>query len=336
MKTIETRVGFPPTGLVLLAIASVQIGSALAKSLFQVLDPSTVVFLRMSLGACILWALWRPRWKQETGQNWPALLGFGVSLAVMNFLFYQAINRIPLGIAVALEFMGPLGLAVIKSRRWLDILWVAFAACGVCLLASIGQTDGLGLDRLGIGFALLAGVCWSIYILVAARVGRILPGIEGLIWALTLGSLLLAPIGLRSMDSALLNVKVFAIATGVALLSTAIPYALELLALKRLPVNVFGVLLSLEPMAAAIAGFWVLGETVTVRAMVAIVFNFDCRWRLRYSNRQVSQVGPGCEPDRLCANRCNLTRCHKQTGQRYRFRATSKKGLCNSPLFDVD
>lgn len=271
MKTIETRVEFPPTGLVLLAIASVQIGSALAKSLFQVLDPSTVVFLRMSLGTLILWALWRPQWRQETRQNWPVLLGFGLSLAVMNFLFYQAISRIPLGIAVALEFMGPLGLAVIKSHRWLDILWVTFAGFGVFLLAPLGQTGDLALDSWGIGFALLAGGSWAIYILMSARVGQVLPGIEGLIWALTFGSLLLAPIGLLSVNGALFNFKIVAIAFGVALLSTVIPYALELLALKRLPVNVFGVLLSLEPMAAAIAGFWVLGETVTVRAMGAIV-----------------------------------------------------------------
>ena len=190
----------------------------------------------------------------------------------MNFLFYQAIHRIPLGIAVALEFMGPLGLSVLKSHRWLDILWVIFAALGVILLGPLSSHQGnQGLDQMGLVFALLAGICWAIYILMSARIGRILPGIQGLIWALALGGLILAPVGILKAGSALFNVKILAISSGVALLSSAIPYALELLALKRLPVNVFGVLLSLEPMAAAIAGFWILGETITLQAMVAIL-----------------------------------------------------------------
>jgi inner membrane transporter RhtA len=268
MKEVATRFGVPPTGLVILAVISTQIGSALAKSLFQEVGPVGIVFLRVSLAAGILFLAWRPRWQLSVWQHGKTLAAFGTSLALMNLIFYLAIARIPLGIAVALEFIGPLGLAAVKSHRWLDVVWVVLAGIGVLLLAPIG---GFELDWLGVGLALLAGGCWASYILLSAATGRVLSGIDGLVWAMAFGACLLAPVGIGLTGMNLLNGQVLAIATGVALLSSAIPYGLELTALRRLPVTVFGVLLSVEPMAAAIAGFLILGETITPRAIAAIL-----------------------------------------------------------------
>ncbi|MBE9070760.1 EamA family transporter, partial [Leptolyngbya cf. ectocarpi LEGE 11479] len=192
---------------------------------------------------------------------------YGGVLALMNTAFYLAIDRIPLGIAVAIEFTGPLGLSVIKSRRWLDLLWVTLAALGVILLAPL---QGSGLDPIGLGFAVLAALAWAGYILLAAATGQVIPGLEGLAWGMVFGACLLTPIGIGTAGTALLDGRLLAIATVVAALSSA-TYALELVALRRLPVNVFGVLLSVEPMLAAASGFVVLGETLTVRSLIAIV-----------------------------------------------------------------
>ncbi|NEP16067.1 MAG: EamA family transporter [Leptolyngbya sp. SIO4C1] len=267
MKPTAVRPTLPPVSLVLLAIGSVQIGSALAKSLFTELGPSGMTFLRVVLAAIILGLLWRPQWRPETRQSFRTVLVYGAVLALMNFLFYQAIARIPVGIAVALEFTGPLGLSVTKSRRWLEAVWVAIAAVGVILLAPIG---GFELNWLGIALALAAGLCWASYILLAARVGQLLPGVEGLTWAMLFGAILLLPVGLQPALSALQRPQLFLIASGVALLSSVLPYALELSALRHMPVQLFGVLMSLEPMVAAVAGFVVLGETLTLRAVIAI------------------------------------------------------------------
>jgi inner membrane transporter RhtA len=267
MKAFTVRPVLPPVSLVMAAVVSTQIGSALAKTLFAQVGPTGVVFLRMSFAAALLFLVWRPPWRPETRQHLGTVLSFGLSLALMNFLFYQAIARIPLGVAVALEFTGPLGLAVVKSRQWVDVLWVLLAAVGVVLLAPTGD---LTLDWLGMGLALLAGLGWAAYIVMSARVGQVLPGIEGLAWAMAFGAVLLAPLGLALAGKALLNLGLLAIAIGVALLSSALPYSLELIALRRLPVPVFGVLLSIEPMVAAVAGFLVLGEALSLRAMVAI------------------------------------------------------------------
>lgn len=232
------------------------------------MGPSGMAFFRVALAAIILALLWRPQWRPEIRQNLTAVLMFGAVLSLMNFLFYQAIARIPVGIAVALEFTGPLGLSVLKSRRWLEAVWVAIAAAGVALLAPVG---GFELDWLGIVFALSAGVCWASYILLAARVGQLLPGVEGLTWAMLFGSLLLLPMGGASILPAFQQPQLLLTALGVALLSSVLPYTLELTALRYVPVQVFGVLMSLEPMVAAIAGWAILGETLTFRAIVAIV-----------------------------------------------------------------
>jgi inner membrane transporter RhtA len=185
----------------------------------------------------------------------------------MNLAFYASIERIPLGIAATLEFTGPLGLAALKSKRWLEMLWIGMAALGVLLLAPIG---GFALDGWGVTFALIAAVFLALYILLSAQVGQIMPGIDGLFWAMAIAALLLSPLGIASAGGALLQPRLLALGLGVAILSSTIPYSLELIALRSIPVNVFGVLRSLEPMSAAIAGFIVLRETLTLRSLLAI------------------------------------------------------------------
>ena len=185
----------------------------------------------------------------------------------MNLSFYASIDRIPLGVAVTFEFVGPLGVAVFGSRRPLDLVWVGLAACGILLLSDFGSGD---LDGLGVALALLAGAFWAAYILVAARVGQNIPGNDGLAIAMAVAAVLLIPVGVADAGADLLQPAVLAVGAAVALLSSVIPYTLELEALRRLPAGVFGVLMSLEPAVAALAGFVVLGEALGARELVAI------------------------------------------------------------------
>jgi inner membrane transporter RhtA len=180
----------------------------------------------------------------------------------MNLSFYEALDRIPLGVAVTLEFVGPLGVAVAASRRALDVLWVALAASGIVLLADLG---GGSADTAGVALALLAGVFWAAYILVNERVGRSFEGGGGLALAMAVATVLLFPVGVTDAADALLDPRVLAIGAAVAMLSSAIPYSLELEALRRIPAGVFGVLMSLEPAVAALAGLAILGEVLGVR-----------------------------------------------------------------------
>jgi inner membrane transporter RhtA len=195
------------------------------------------------------------------------VLVFGFALVAMNFAFYEAIDRIPLGIAVTIEFVGPLGVAIAGSRRALDLAWVALAAGGILLLSDFGTAD---LDGLGVALALLAGCFWAAYIVLAARVGRAYAGGQGLALAMVAGAVMLAPVGVADAGGELLGAEVLAVGLGVAILSSAIPYTLELEALRRMPAGVFGVLMSLEPAAAALAGFVVLDEGLATREVVAI------------------------------------------------------------------
>lgn len=267
MKPIRSLPTLSPTLLVFLSIASTQLGSAIAKSLFESLNPAAMVLLRVGFAAVVLLLIWRPSLTAITRTNFLALSLFGLSLALMNLTFYLAIERIPIGIAVTLEFVGPLGIAVVNSRRWLDVLWVFLAAMGIVLLAPIG---GLVLDPIGIGLALTAGALWATYIVLSAKVGHAFPGGSGLALAMTLSAIVLLPIGIAAGGAALLNPYFLLLGFGVALLSSALPYSLELEALRSMPMRVFGVLLSLEPVAAALMGFLILGETLELRAMVAI------------------------------------------------------------------
>jgi inner membrane transporter RhtA len=254
----------------LAGIASVQFGAALAKTLFDEIGPGGTVFLRMLVGAIAVALVWRPRVAGHTARDLRLAALFGLVLAGMNLSFYAALDRIPLGIAVTLEFVGPLGVAVFGSRRALDLLWVGLAAAGILLLSDLGG-GGDGLDRLGVGLALLAGALWATYILVSARVGRAFPGGTGLALALMVATVPLAPVGIAQGGEDLLVPWVLAVGVAVGLLASAIPYALELQALRRMPVGVFGVLMSLEPAVGALAGFVVLGEGLAAREVAAIL-----------------------------------------------------------------
>lgn len=259
---------FSPIGLIIIAIVTTQIGSAFAKTLFPQVGPAGVVFLRVSLAAIALLLLWRPRWTAETRRHWWLLARFGAALAMMNFSFYLAIERLPIGIAVAIEFLGPLGLATIKSRRWIDGFWVTLAAIGIILLTPWG---GFEVDPIGVLFALVAASCWAAYIVFSAQTGQALPGGQGLAWAMAMGAVMLLPIGIAGAGTNMLKPSLIGMGLGLALLSSVIPYSCEMEALRSLPVYVVGILLSLEPVAAAITGWLILGEILTVRAMVAIV-----------------------------------------------------------------
>ena len=262
----------PPTALVLLSIFSVQFGAAIAKNLFDSLGPAGTVFLRIGFAALVLLVLVRPKLGGHDRRAYLVAGLFGLALALMNLSFYQAIDRIPLGVAVTLEFVGPLGVAVAGSRRVLDVVWVVLAASGILLLAPLGAFGGMDLDPLGVAFALLAGCLWASYIFLSARTGRALPGGMGLVIALCVGTVILAPVGIVGAGAALLDPKLLLAGFGVAMLSSAIPFSLELEALRKIPARIFGVLMSLEPAMAALAGLVLLGERLEIRAVMAVVF----------------------------------------------------------------
>jgi len=255
----------------MLSIVSAQLGAAIAKDLFDEFGPGGTVFLRISFAALVLFLLVRPKLGGHDRTGFLVATLFGIALAGMNFSLYLAIDRIPLGVAVTLEFVGPLGVAVAGSRRLLDLLWVVLAAAGILLLAPLGVLGGTDLDPVGVAFALLAGCLWASYILLSARTGRAFPGGMGLVIALSVGTLVLLPFGIAGAGRALLDPKLLLAGFSVAMLSSAIPFALDLEALRKIPARVFGVLMSLEPAVAALAGFVVLDERLVMRAVAAIV-----------------------------------------------------------------
>jgi inner membrane transporter RhtA len=267
----DTAGKVPPTVLVLLSMGSVGLGAAIAKSLFEELGPTGTVFLRFGFAALALLILWRPTLKGYTRRSYLLAALFGLALAAMNMTFYLALDRIPLGVAVTLEFVGPLGVAVAGSRRLLDLLWAALAAAGILLLAPLEVLGEVDLDPVGVALALLAGCFWASYILLSARTGSAFPGGTGLIIALCVGTVVLAPVGISGGGLALLDPGLLLAGFGVAMLSSAIPFSFELEALRKLPARVFGVLMSLEPAVATLVGFVVLGERLGLRALAAMV-----------------------------------------------------------------
>ena len=249
----------PSVWLVVAGIVSVQVGAAIAKDLFSLVPPTAMVWLRLVTSAVVLVAIARPRLRGRSSADWRVALGFGVSLMTMNWAIYQSFARIPLGIAVTIEFLGPLTVAVLGSRRPRDVVWVVLAGAGVALL---GVEPGL-LTVAGVLFALLAGAAWASYILLSASTGRRWPGISGLAVASVVGAVGLAPPALAEAGADLLDPKILALGVAVGLLSSVIPYSFELTALRRIPPRVFGVLMSLEPAAAALAAMVLLQEFLT-------------------------------------------------------------------------
>jgi inner membrane transporter RhtA len=253
--------------MVLGAVLSVQIGSAFAKGLFPQVGPAGAVWLRLALAAALLIALTRPRFTTLRGRSGRVVVLFGLTLAGMNWSFYEALARIPLGVAVTIEFVGPLGVAVAASRRRSDVAVAGLAAAGILLLT---RGSDAPLDLTGVALALLAGGFWAAYILLSAAVGASGPGAGGLAIALLVGGVATAPAGLVSLSGSW-TWTVLGVGAGVALLSSVVPYTLELEALRRIPTAVFGVLLSLEPAAAAVAGRAILGEELIMRQWFAIL-----------------------------------------------------------------
>jgi inner membrane transporter RhtA len=256
-----------PVWLVLVGILSVQFGAGIAKSLFDEISPTTIVWLRLVTSAIVLVAIARPVLRGRSRSDWLVVLAFGASLGLMNWAIYQAFARIPLGVAVTLEFVGPLTLAVVGSRRVRDLLWVLLAGLGVAVLGLEGGGD---MDVLGVFFALLAGAMWASYILLSAQTGRRWPGFDGLALASVVATVLLTPFAVGEGGGDLLDPRILLLGAAVGLLSSVVPYSCELVALRSIRPSVFSILMSLEPAAAALAGMVVLGEFLTWEQWLAM------------------------------------------------------------------
>lgn len=254
------------TAMIVGAIISVQVGAAIAATMFDEVGAAGMVFLRLGFASIILCALGRPKLRGRTRRDWKLTAVFGVLMAVMNLTFYAAVDRLPLGLAVTLELLGPLGLAVAMSRRAREFAWTALAIVGVVLLGEGGDH----IDALGVVFVLIAAVGWAGYILLSAETGRRSDGIDGLALAITAGAVVAAPVGIVDGGAALLRPSILLAAVGVALMSSVINFVLELAALRQVSPRAFGVLMSLSPVVAVIAGFVVLGQRLTLLQIVAV------------------------------------------------------------------
>ena len=252
--------------LVVAAVASVQTGAALATKLFPAVGPAGAVFLRLAFSALVVMAVARPSVRSIPGRHAGLGVAFGLVLAGMNLCFYLSLNRVPLGVAVTIEFLGPLGVAIAGSRRPMDLLWVGLAAAGVALLAG----GGGHFDIVGILLAAMAGVLWAAYILLSQRVGRVMPGLSGLAIALTVGAVVMAPLGIAVGGTALVHPGNLARGAAIGVLSSAVPYGLELAALRRLPAAAFSVLMSMEPAMGALSGLVFLGQRLRWEDWLAV------------------------------------------------------------------
>jgi len=277
----------PAVGMVLGGICSIQIGAALATDLFDEIGAAGAVFLRVLVSAILLVIIWRPSFRLDREQAKLALL-FGVALGGMNLCFYEAIDRIPLGTAVTYEFIGPLGVALITSHRRRDLIWVAIAALGILLLS--GGVGHEGLDAWGIALAVTAGIFWGAYILLGKRVGEQWSGGKGLALAMIPAALICAPFGIADGGTNLLEPSSLAIGSAVAVLSTALPLSLEMEAMRRLPSNVFGVMMSLEPAIAAAVGFVLLSQGLAATQVLAIGLVVAASAGALWSNRTPAPI----------------------------------------------
>ena len=258
----------PAPLLVLAGIVSVQFGGALAATLVPVIGAGGSVVLRLLFATALLLILVRPRWRGHSRRAWLTVIAFGVALGLMNFTFYSSLAHLPIGVAVTIEFIGPLTLAAALSRRWLDAVAVLAAAGGVVLISEALHTPWAELEKTGIALALLAGAFWAAYIVLAGRTGAEFPKLEGLAIAMVVATVVTLPLGAFSAPS--WTPEILLKAFGIAVLSSVLPYSLELLALRRLSAKVFGILLSLEPAFAALAGLIVLGQVLSPTQLVGM------------------------------------------------------------------
>jgi inner membrane transporter RhtA len=257
----------PAPLLVLVSIASVQCGSAVARGVFDDFGAAGITLLRLALAALLLLVVLRPRVRSWSGQAWRAAALLGGVMAGMNLVFYLSIRTVPLGIAVTVEFVGPLLLALAQTRRLIDLLWAVLAAGGVALLGVHTSSD---VPLSGLALALVAGLFWAGYILASAHVGRTLPGTDGLAVALVVAAVLVLPFGAHGAAAVVHRPALLVPALAVALLSSVLSYGLELSALRRIPTRVFGILMSLEPAAAALSGLLFLSQHLHLRELAAL------------------------------------------------------------------
>ncbi|MER2084676.1 EamA family transporter [Rhodococcus erythropolis] len=258
-----------PVGAVLTSILSLQFGAAFATTLFSQIGPAGATTLRLTIAAIILGVIVRPRWSRWSNRQRKGIFALGIALAVMNGAFYLALETVPIGTAVTIEFLGPLTLAAVLSRRWADGAWVLLAFGGVLLLG-LGDHGESGLDPIGVMFALIAAAAWAGYIVAGSHLAATLPSADGLAGASIVAAVLTLPFGAVSGGSELLDPKMLAAGAAVAILSSVIPYSLEMWALRSLAKKVFAVLIALEPAAAALAGVLVIGQTLDAFTLVAI------------------------------------------------------------------
>jgi len=257
-----------PIGLLLIAMASIQTGASMAKTLFPLVGAQGTTSLRLIFASVILLLVLRPWRARLNAKSLRMVVFYGIALGGMNFLFYMSLRSVPLGIAVALEFTGPLAVALFSSRKALDFVWIGLAATGLLLLIPSGQ-ESANLDLTGVAYALGAGVCWAGYIVFGQKAGED-NGIQTAALGVLIAAIFIAPIGAVHAGSALLDIALIPTAIGVAILSTALPYSLEMVALTRMPARTFGTLASIEPAFGALSGMLFLHENLTVTQWLAI------------------------------------------------------------------
>jgi inner membrane transporter RhtA len=267
MATTRSALPLGSVGLVVAGLALQEVGASFAVLLFPAIGALGVVSLRLGFSALILLAVSRPTLRGYTRASWATVVSFGVAIAAMNFLFYEALARIPLGAAVTIEVLGPLAVSVFTSRKRSRWVWAVVALVGVALL---GQGSFGHLDPLGVVFAAGAGATWAGYILLSARTGQHFPRFDGLAIAMSVGALVALPFGITVTGAALFEPQILLLGAAVALLSSTLPYAFELLALRRLPAATFSILMSLAPAIATLAGLVILHQRFTVVGAIAI------------------------------------------------------------------
>lgn len=270
MTTFRSSTSFLlPISLLIVAMFSIQLGASMAKSLFPAVGALGATSLRLGFGTLLLWLVLRPWRMPWRALPWKMLLGYGISLGVMNSLFYLALQTVPLGIAIALEFTGPLGLALLGSRRPRDVAWVALVVAGLLLLVPWSSQQA-ALDPLGVAYALGAGVCWALYIVFGQKAGAD-HGPQAVALGATIAAMVAVPWGVLESGMDLLAPALLPMGLGVAVLSMALPYSLEMMALTRLPTSTFGMLMSLEPAIGALCGFVFLHEHLGILQWLAIL-----------------------------------------------------------------
>ena len=267
---MKSKFNIPPIPAVILSIISVQCGAAIAKGLFPALGAASTASLRIGISAIILLLAFRPNLAKLNAKQWKYVILYGFALGAMNMVFYLAIERIPIGLGVTLEFVGPLVLAIFSSKKAIDFIWVLLAAIGIALIAP--WTSHNGLDLIGVLLALLAGGFWAAYIILGGRISKIMNGGEAVAVGMLFGSLLILPFGIFSGGLMQLTPKLLGLGTALALLSSAIPFTLEIKALKQLPARTFSILMSLEPAVASLAAFVFLQEFLSIQECLAVAF----------------------------------------------------------------